>query len=178
MTNAWKPDQEAYLRELSKVCLTLSVRYKIEYDHYRKLEARFQLPAIVVSSGIGLTAFGTNQFNADAQRTINITMGVVGLCLGILNSVQSYLKIGANMSGCLLASCNLQRLKESVDLELSLPVEDRSNSGLVFLREAYNNYETHISAAPPVLRSVRFVKSPVGVVIERSDMGEAHSVEV
>jgi len=174
----WKPDQEVYLRELSKVCETLSVRYKQEYDHYKKLEARFQLPAIVISSGLGIAAFGNNQFSADAQRSINIVMGVVGLGLGILNSVQSYLKIGPNMGGCLLASSNLLKLKESIDLELSLPIEDRSNSGLVFLRDAYNNYETHVSAAPAVLKRVRFVKSPMGIVIERSDMGEAHSVEV
>jgi hypothetical protein len=70
----------------------------------------------------------------------------------------SYLKIGTTMSGCLLTSSNLARLKENIDLELSLSVDDRSNSGLVYLRDAYNNYETIMSAAPCVLKRVRFVK--------------------
>jgi hypothetical protein len=165
-----------YLKDLSKVIEVLSVRYKEEYDHYRKLEARFQLPAIVISSAIGLTAFGTNQFEASAQRAINLSMGVVGLGLGILNSIQSYLKIGTTMSGCLLASSNLAKLKESIDLELSLSIDDRSNSGLVYLRSVCGDYETIVSAAPPVLKRMRFVKPLGGVLIERSDLGEAPSM--
>ena len=174
----WKPDQEVYLRDLSRTCETLSMRYKQEYDHYRKLEARFQIPACIVSASLGIAAFGNNQFDQYAQRSINIAMGIVGLALGIMNSIQSYLKIGATMSGCLLASSNLQKVKENIDLELSLPFEDRGNSGIVFLRDAYNNYEKHMDAAPAVLKRVRFIKSPTQVVVERSDMGVAPSAEV
>ena len=174
----WKPDQEAYLRELSKTCETLSIRYKQEYDRYKKLEAKFQLPAVVISATLGVAAFGNSQFDHDTQRAVNISMGVVGLGLGILNSIQSYLKIGTTMSGCLLASVNLAKLKESVDLELSLPIEDRSNSGIVFLRDAYNQFEKHQDAAPPVLKRVRFIKSPVSVIIERSSIGESPSTDI
>jgi hypothetical protein len=105
-------------------------------------------------------------------------MGVVGLGLGIMNSIQSYLKIGTTMSGCLLASVNLSEVKENIDLELSLPVEDRGNSGIVFLREAFNNYERHIDSAPPVLKRLRFIKNPVAVIIERSSIGEAPSTDI
>jgi hypothetical protein len=127
---------------------------------------------------LGIAAFGNNQFAAEAQRSINIAMGVVGLGLGIMNSIQSYLKIGTTMSGCLLASSNLSKVKESIDLELSLPIEDRGNSGIVFLREAFNNYEKHLDAAPPVLKRVRFIKSPITVTIERSDLGESPSTDI
>ena len=175
----WKPDQEAYLRDLSKTCEALSTRYKQSYDHYRKLEARFQLPAVVISATLGVAAFGNSQFDHDTQRSINIAMGVVGLGLGILNSIQSYLKIGTTMSGCLLASVNMSKVKENIDLELSLPIEDRGNSGIVFLREAFNHYEKHLDAAPPVLKRVRFIKSPfAGVVIERSSIGESPSTDI
>jgi len=178
MANAWRPEQELYLKDLSKICETLSMRYKQEYDHYRKLEARFQIPAVIISATLGVAAFGNSQFDQDTQRAVNISMGVVGLGLGILNSIQSYLKIGTTMSGCLLASVNLSKVKESVDLELSLPFEDRSNSGIVFLRDAFNNYEKHLDAAPAVLKRVRFIKSPFAVVIERSDLGESPSTDV
>ena len=114
----------------------------------------------------------------ETQRSINIAMGVVGLGLGILNSIQSYLKIGTTISGCLLASVNLSKVKESIDLELSLPIEDRGNSGIVFLRDAYNQYEKHLDVAPPVLKRVRFVKSPVTVIIERSELGDAPSTDI
>jgi len=175
----WKPDQEAYLRELSKLCETLSTRFRQEYDHYRRLEARFQLPAIVISSGLGVSAFGNNQFAPDTQRNLNIAMGIIGLGLGILNSVQSYLKIAATASGCLLTSANLLKLKESIDLELSLEASDRANSGIVFLREAAGDYEKYLDASPPVLKRLRFTKPLLGgVIIEKSDLGESPSADI
>lgn len=155
----WLPAEEAYLRDLSALCATLSVRFKEEYHKYHRLESRFQIPAIIVSSALGLASFGNNQFPADTSRAINIAMGIVGLGLGVLNSIQSYLRIGPTMAGCLLASVSLARLKESIDLELALPVADRSASGIMFVRECSAQYEKIADAAPAILRRPRFVRA-------------------
>lgn len=156
----WLPAEEAYLSDLSALCATLSVRFKEEYHKYHRLESRFQIPAIIVSSALGLASFGNNQFPQDTSRAINIAMGIVGLGLGVLNSIQSYLRIGPTMAGCLLASVSLARLKESIDLELALPVADRSASGIVFLRASSAQYEKITDAVPaPALRRPRFVRA-------------------
>lgn len=155
----WLPAEEAYLRDLSALCATLSVRFKEEYHKYHQLESRFQIPAIIVSSALGLASFGNNQFPQDTAKSINIAMGIVGLGLGILNSVQSYLRIGPTMAGCLLASVSLARLKESIDLELALPLADRSASGIMFVRECSAQYEKITDAAPAILRRPRFVRA-------------------
>jgi hypothetical protein len=174
MTNAWRPEQEAYLRDLSKACVELSVRYKQMYDVYRLYQARFRIPSIIVSSALGLLSFGNQNF--EDGHAINIVVGVGTVMIAIANSVETYMQIGQNMSGSLLASANLSKLKEGIDLELALPVEDRSNNGLIFVRESHNAYERYIDAAPAVLRKVRFVQSPGAIVIERSDLGEALSM--
>lgn len=155
----WLPAEEAYLRDLSALCATLSVRFKEEYHKYRRLESRFQIPSIIVSSALGLASFGNNQFPQDTAKAINIAMGVVGLGLGVLNSIQSYLRIGPTMAGCLLASVSLARLKESIDLELALPVGDRSASGIMFVRECCAMYEKITDAAPAILKRPRFVRA-------------------
>jgi len=172
---AWKPEEEAYLRDLSKACIELSTRYKQKYDVFRRYQARFRIPSIVVSSALGLLSFGNQNF--EDGHTINIVVGVGTVLIAIANSVETYMKIGENMSGCLLASANLQKLSEGITLELALPVEDRSNNGLIFLRDAYNAYERHVDAAPSVLKRVRFVQ-PGAVVIARSDLGESPSSDI
>jgi hypothetical protein len=88
------------------------------------------------------------------------------------------MKIGENMSGCLLTSASLAKLKESIDLELSLGVDDRSNSGIIFVRTVASDYEAILNAAPAVLKRVRFIKPLSGVVIERSDLGDAPSTDI
>jgi hypothetical protein len=175
MTTAWRVDQEAYLVELSKVCETLSTRYKQMYDVYRRHQARFRIPSIVVSSALGLLSFGQQNFNDG--HTISIIVGVGTVLIAIANSVETYMKIGENMSGCLLTSASLAKLKESIDLELSLSVDDRSNSGIIFVRTVASDYEAILNAAPAVLRRIRFVKPLSGVVIERSELGESPSAD-
>jgi len=175
MNAAWRVDQEAYLVELSKVCETLSTRYKQMYDVYRRHQARFRIPSIVVSSALGLLSFGNQNF--DDGHTINIVVGVGTVLIAIANSVETYMKIGENMSGCLLTSANLAKLKESIDLELSLSMDDRSNSGIIFVRTVASDYEAILNAAPAVLKRVRFIKPLGGVIIERSELGEAVSAD-
>ena len=176
MTNAWRPDQEAYLVELSKVCETLSTRYKQMYDLYRRHQARFRIPSIVVSSALGLLSFGNQNF--EDGHTINIVVGVGTVLIAIANSVETYMKIGECMSGCLLTSARLAAVKESIDLELSLNVDDRSNSGIIFVRTVASDYEAILNAAPAVLKRVRFIKPFLGnIVIERSELGESPSAD-
>lgn len=170
----WKPEEETYLRELSTVCAQLSERFRAEYDRYRKLEARFQIPAIIISGIIGLTSFGVNQFG-DAAYSINIAMGVVGLGLGVLNSIQTYLRIGSTMSGCLLTASNLTKLKESIDIELALPLEDRASTGVMFVREAASQYERIMDAAPPVLKKVRFIRQAHGERLSYASSASANA---
>jgi len=159
----WKAEEEAYLRDLSRACVELATRYKEKYDVYRRYQARFRIPSIIVSSALGLLSFGNQNF--EDGRSINIVVGVGTVMIAIANSVETYMKIGEHMAGCLLASANLQKLNESICLELALPVEDRSLNGLIFLRDAYNAYERHVDAAPAVLKRVRFVRAPVSFFV-------------
>ena len=175
MTSTWRPDQEAYLRDLSKVCETLSTRYKQMYDLYRHHQARFRIPSIIVSSALGLLSFGNQNFSDG--HTINIVVGIGTVLIAIANSVETYMKIGENMSGCLLTSANLAKLKESIDLELSLCVEDRTASGIIFVRQVASDYEAILNGAPAVLKRVRFIKPLAGVTIERSELGESPSAD-
>lgn len=166
MTHAWKPEEESYLRDLSKACETLSTRFKQMYDVYRLHQARFRIPSIIVSSALGLLSFGNQNF--EDGHAINIVVGVGTVLIAIANSVETYMQIGQNMSGSLLASSNFQKLKETIDLELALPIEDRGHSGIIFVRDAYNRFEKHLDAAPSVLKRVRFVKPLSGVMIEKA----------
>ena len=50
------------------------------------------------------------------------------------------------------------KLKESIDIELGLPIEDRTSKGIIFLRECYSKYEKIWDLAPHILKNVRFIR--------------------
>ena len=156
--NKWLPEEEIYLRDLSRLCEQVSVKYKYYYEKYKKIQARFKIPSIIISSLTGLTSLGTSTFSSDSQQWISIGVGASSLFIAILNSIESYMKIGENMSGCLQASMSLQKLKEVIDLELAVPIEDREDPGINFVRECYAKYEKILELAPNIFQNLKFVR--------------------
>jgi len=155
----WLPEEEAYLHEMSKACETLSTKYKYYYEVYKKAQARFKIPSIVISSVTGLTSFlGTSDFPEQMRKWIPIAVGISSLFIAILNSVESYMKIGETMSGCLQTSISLQKLKEVIDLELSVPPDDRNDTGIIFLRDCHSKYEKILELSPHIIKNIKFIK--------------------
>lgn len=152
----WKQEEMTYLTALANNCRILANRYKLVYDKYRSLETKFKIPSIIVSSTMGLLSFGSGNFGN--EKVIAIIVGCVSVGLSILTSVESYMKIGSIMSSAILASNNLTKLNEHINLELSLPENERSSTGIMFLRSCYSQYEKIIESAPnDILKKIRFI---------------------
>lgn len=154
----WLPEEETYLRELSKLSQELSCKFKRYHDLYRDRQAKFKIPAIVISSITGIISFGTSNFPPQYSNFVSIGVGISSLFIALINSIESYMKIGETMSGSIQASISFQKLKESIDVELALPPEDRTSQGIIFLRECFSQYEKIWDLAPNILKNVRFIR--------------------
>jgi len=156
--NKWLPEEEVYLKDISKLSQELSSKFKRYHDLYRERQAKFKIPSIIISSITGIISFGTSNFPAGYSNYVSIGVGVSSLFIALLSAIESYMKIGENMSGCIQASISFQKLKESIDVELTLPIEDRTGQGIIFLRECYSRYEKIWDLAPTILKNVRFIR--------------------
>lgn len=153
----WLPEEEEYLHKLSRVCQILSIKYRNYHTIYKKKEMQFKVPAIVISAVTGLVSFGSSNYPENSRVYIAIAVGVSSVSMAILNSIESYMKIGEIMAGCIQASINLQKLKEHIDIELLLPPDDRVTQGIMFLRDVYSRYEKIIELSPSVFKTLQFV---------------------
>lgn len=156
--NRWLYEEELYLRELSRLCQELSNKYKLYYELYKKRQARFRIPSIIISSVSGLLSFGSTNFPMNSREYVAIMVGIASLCIAILNSIETYMKVGENMAGSAQASIELQKLKEFIDMEISIPIDDRPTQGIIFLRDCYTRYERILDIAPNILKTIRFIK--------------------
>lgn len=157
-TKVWLPEEEIYLQELSKLCQVLSGKYKVYYEQYKRIDARFKIPSIIISSISGLTSFGSSNFPIEYVHFVSISVGIASLFIALLNSIEAYMKIGEITAGCAISSLNFQKLKEHIDIELSIASENRTTSGIIFVRECHTKYERIIDVAPNILKTVRFIK--------------------
>lgn len=144
----WLPDEEIYLHQIQKSCENLSKLYLAKYRACKSLQTKLKLPAIVIGSFTGIASFGSSSFPPDSQHYVSIGVGIVTMCIAILNTIESYLKVGENTNSAISAATALQQLREDVNKELCLPASDRIDSGIVFLRDIYTRYVQILNQAP------------------------------
>jgi len=153
--NPWLTSEIWYLQQISTTCEELSNRYMRLFHMYRRKRMHYKLPVIILGSLIGLTAFGSGQFSESARAPINITVGVVNILISIISSIEAFLKLEEYMSGSLTASQSYQKLKEKIDIELTISKERRRS--IVFVRECYSEYMKINEIAPPILSQNTYI---------------------
>jgi|UniRef100_A0A6C0BGQ6 hypothetical protein len=147
-SQVWLQDEEIYLHSIQKSCEHLSHLYLKKYKQCKSLQTGLKLPAIIIGSFTGITSFGTDSFPKNGQKFVSIAVGIVSICIAILNTIESYLKVGENTNSAMTAATSLQKLREDINRELSLPVSDRCDNGIVFLRDIYTRYQQILTSAP------------------------------
>lgn len=163
----WLKEEEQYLDDLSRLCEELSARYKMSFEKYKVIQARFRIPSIIISSVTGLTSFGSSNFPEEYRDWVSISVGIASLSIAILSSIESYMKIGEHLAGASQASVELHKLKEYIDMEIALPGDQRTTQGIIFIRDCYVRYERILDIAPDLLMVLRFIKPSRHAPIDR-----------
>lgn len=146
----WYTKEEEYLQNLHELCLQLSKEYMTVYLNTHKVQTRLRLPAIILSSCSGVASFGSSSFSAPTMRNISIGVGVINVFIAIIQTYESYLKIGDIVSKSLSGSQALKKLADDIQVEVFIPVEDRNSNGITFLRDCFARYQTILDQAPPL----------------------------
>jgi len=146
----WYDKEEKFLKNLCKVCNELSDIYMVLYRASHKTQSRLRLPAIVLSSFSGVASFGTQSFPTDLQKYVSIVVGLINVCIAMIQTYESYIKIADTVSRSLTVSTSLKKLADDIKCELSIPIENRDANGITFLRDCFSRYQAIVYQAPPL----------------------------
>lgn len=152
----WCDEEEEYLRHLADACQYLARKYRASYELRKSQQAKFRIPSIIIGSISGVASFGTSTFPPDMQQYVSIVVGGASILIAILNTIESYMKIGELMGSSLQASTNFLKLADDIAMELAIPRDIRVSQGILFLRETFALYQKYLDLAPPI-KIVRFV---------------------
>lgn len=144
----WTQEEELYLHSIQLSCEQLSNIYLVNFRKLRSIQAKIKIPIIIVGSFTGITSFGTETFPQSSQKWVSIGVGIITIIIAVLNTIESYFKIGENANAAINTTNALQQLREDINKELSLPPLDRQAPGLTFLRDCYTRYQQIMSQAP------------------------------
>lgn len=144
----WNIEEEVYLHCIQTSCEQLSNLYLEKFRRWRRIQAKIKIPIIVVGSFTGITSFGSETFPKYAQKWVSVGVGIVTIGIAVLNTIESYFKIGESANAAINTSNAFQQLREDINRELSIPPEGRSANGLTVLRDSYTRYHQILNQAP------------------------------
>lgn len=146
----WSVEHIRYLQILQKTSEELSIQYMTLYTMTQRQLYKIKLPSIILSSIAGFASFGSANFGDKNSNHVSIAVGITGLTVAILNSIESFFGIQTIATNSKASSLVLSLLAQRISLELALPEKDRCAEGIAFTRTCFNEFLTCVEKAPPL----------------------------
>ncbi len=152
----WCEREEEYLEMLHKTCLELAEVYRELYVKSSRIQNKLRLPAIILSSLSGAANFGSSSFASTShnpqktQNYISITIGIVNVFIATIQTYESFKKIADTVSKSISTCLALKKLSEDIHCMVFIPAGDRDTAGVMYLRDAFNRYQSIMDQAPPL----------------------------
>ena len=135
----WSNDIESLLEEIRQNSINLSNSHKNSYFFYKKTAKYFRLPTIILSSINGVASVGLTNYLA--QSHISGLVCLLSVLIGIINSIELFLKVNDNMEIEREMSKEFYTLSIDIYKILQLERGNRQVSGLNYLEKKYNTYQ-------------------------------------
>tara|TARA_R110001599_G_scaffold73749_1_gene203888 strand:- start:618 stop:1232 length:615 start_codon:yes stop_codon:yes gene_type:complete len=134
----WSDDIEKILDDVRTNAVYLSNFHKSNYFYFKRVSNYFRVPTIMLSSiasvaSVGLTAYVN-------QRNISGIVCLMSLTIGIINSIELYLRIQDNLELELATSKSYYNLSIDIHKVLNLSENNRDGEPRQILDEYYKRY--------------------------------------
>ncbi len=146
--DSWHDKEEQFLENLERQCGIYNDHHTRDYHYYDTLSAKFNIPILIISSVNALTAVCLNSFLE--QEFVSILNAVLSAGVGVIGSIQLYMKLNEKMTRALRSSISFKRLALKISKELSVDRAQRVTEGQPFLAECFAELNTAIEQGNPV----------------------------
>jgi len=136
---SWTTDIEQILDSVRENSVWLSQHHKKKYFYYKNVSDYFRIPTIVVSSIASVASVGLT--NYVSQENISGIVCLLSLSVGIINSIELYLRIQDNLENELNTSKAYYALSIDLHKLLNLSQVNREGDPKEVLEEFYKRYE-------------------------------------
>lgn len=150
----WHPQQEKILKTWGEAAACYRYMNNQAFLMYKKSSMRYTLPIIVFSTVTGTANFAQSTFPAGVRPLVPLVIGSMNIITAIMTTVMQFLKINELMEGHRAASIQYGKLSRTIRLELSLPLEERSQHGSEMVEHCRAEYDRLIEQSPPIPFSI------------------------
>ena len=134
----WTNDIEVLLHQVRENAIYLSAFHKKSYFKYKQIGTWFRIPTIIISSLASVASVGLSAYLT--QSSISATTCLMALSVGILNSIELYMKVSDHIEAELDTSKSYYNLSIELHKLLSLAKLNRKGVPSEILDSFYMKY--------------------------------------
>jgi hypothetical protein len=134
----WSDDIERLLHDIRINSALMSTEHKNKFFYYKKVSARFRIPTIILASVASVSSVGLQSYTS--QQHISAITCLISLVVGVINSVELYLRLQDNLENELDKSKQYYQLSTDIFKITSLNSENRVGEPNKILDEFYDRY--------------------------------------
>ena len=147
--NEWHDEHEDILAEWAEKAMCYRWLHHRSHMYYKKKNAMFTIPVIIISTLTGTANFALDRFNPSTQDIAVMVIGGLNIAAAIISTVSQFLKISEINEGHRVASIAWDKFYRNVKLELSKAPNERRNVGEM-LKISKEEYDRLIETSPMV----------------------------
>jgi hypothetical protein len=134
----WSQDIETILNDVRENSVYLSQHHKKRYFYYKQVSTYFRIPTIILSSVASVASVGLTAYVK--QENISGIVCLMSLSIGIINSIELYLRIQDNLENELETSKKYYNLSIDLHKILNLSQQNREGDPRKVLDTYYKRY--------------------------------------
>ena len=145
----WSPENEKILVEWCDIAQCYKWLNTRAHAKYSVMHAWFTIPAITLSTISGTASFAQTSIPAQYQLYAPMVIGTINICIGILTTVQQYLKISELKESHRVMGIAWDKYARNISIELAKLPEERMDAG-PFLKMSRQEFDRLMETSPVI----------------------------
>jgi hypothetical protein len=150
----WNTENEDILIEFCDYAQCYKWMHSRSHQIYSIYNMGFTIPTIVLSTISGTASFALNGLpGKNTDRYASMAIGTINIFVGILSTVQQYLKITEKNEAHRIAAISWDKFARNIKIELAKAPPERTDAGL-FFKHTRNEFDRYMETCPPISENV------------------------
>ena len=149
----WSPENELIMVEWCDVAQCYKWLNTRSHSMYSYMHAWFTIPAIIFSTISGTASFAQASLSAEQQVYAPILIGSINICIGILTTIQQYLKISELNEAHRVSSIAWDKFARNIRIELAKHPDERTDAK-TFIKICRQEFDRLMETSPDISESI------------------------
>jgi len=149
----WSKENEMIMVEWCDVAQCYKWLNSKAHLKYSYMNAWFTIPAITLSTITGTASFAQTSIPIEYQTYAPMVIGSINIMIGILTTVQQYLKISELNESHRVSAISWDKFARNIRIELAKSPKERSEAG-TFLKLSRHEFDRLMETSPAIPQSV------------------------